>query len=48
MRHLWDLIAGTLLLAAGLAWCVHPGVGLAVGGCVLLVAGVWDVLREEG
>ncbi len=47
MSHLWDLIVGTLCLSAGLAWAVHPGVGLAAAGVLLLAAGVWDIWREE-
>ena len=48
MNHLWDLVAGTLLIAAGLAWAVHPGAGMIAAGALLLVAGVWDIMREEG
>jgi hypothetical protein len=36
--------AGLVLLAAGLGWFVHPGLGVAVGGAGLIV---WSVLLYD-
>jgi uncharacterized membrane protein len=36
--------AGLLLLAAGLGWFVHPGLGVAVAGAGLIV---WSVLLYD-
>lgn len=43
-RARFGYFAGLLLLAAGLAWFVHPGLGIAVAGAGLIA---WSVLLYD-
>ena len=41
-------LLGLCFLASGMGWWIHPGLGLAVAGSLLLSAVVWGYLNAAG